>query len=140
MIYLLYSADYEVFMGKNNLKEADVLVKPTYQLLEKCNELEIPMTFFSDVLCLKRYRELGMNEFPDQVDTQMKDMIKSGHDVQVHIHPHWEKAEIENGQWSYDLDRFLLGNYSSNSGEVLEYTEKLVKSVVQYLTDLLKSY
>ena len=95
MIYLLYSGDYEVFMGGNYKPESEILIEPTDLAMDVFESIEAPVTFFADLLCLWRYRELGFDKFPDQVDEQLRQVIRRGHDVQMHIHPHWPKTGIE---------------------------------------------
>lgn len=48
--------------------------------------------FFANVLCPIRYRELGQERFPDAFDAQLRELHELGHDIQLHIHPHWLKA------------------------------------------------
>ena len=36
MIYVLYSADHELYLGKNNCPEEEVLIDPTYELMDTC--------------------------------------------------------------------------------------------------------
>jgi len=46
MIYILYSNDYEVFLGGNFKPESKVLIDTTTDVLGVCDELGIPMTLF----------------------------------------------------------------------------------------------
>ena len=39
--------------------------------------------------------------------------MKRGHDVQLHLHPHWLDAKYENGKWKFIYARFKLHNLSS---------------------------
>lgn len=109
MIYILYSADYELFFGRNYLSEQDVLIEPTDRLLDACRTLGIPMTLFADVMCAWRYRELGEPGFADAMEQQMIGAVQDGHDVQLHVHPHWLTAEKGNGEWIIREEAFLLG-------------------------------
>ena len=45
-IYILYSADYELFLGGNYCDENEVLINPTNDLLDLCDRLKIPLTLF----------------------------------------------------------------------------------------------
>ena len=108
-INLLYSIDYELFWTHND-DEVRVLVQPTERLLRQAEELGVRYTLFVDVLCLFRYRELGLHRFVDAVEDQLRDAVRRGHDVQTHLHPHWTRAERKDGIWSFDNQTFLLGN------------------------------
>jgi len=142
VIYLLYSNDYELFLGGNTVPEREVLITPTAMLLDRCSSIGIPMTLFCDVACLWRYRELGLTEFPAMVDEQLADALKAHHDVQVHLHPHWFTTKVEpsgNGcRYRFDYREFLLGNTLPDD-PICQYTGavKLLARCRQYLIDLL---
>ena len=41
-LYILYSADYELFLGGNYTDEHEVLIHPTSDLLDMCDRPEDP--------------------------------------------------------------------------------------------------
>ena len=82
MIYILYSDDYEVPLGGNYAQEKDIVIDTTKQVLSTCDTMGIPITLFCDLVCLWRYRELGLSEFPNLIDLQLKSAIEKGNDVQ----------------------------------------------------------
>jgi hypothetical protein len=137
MIYILYSADYELFLGENFRPEREVLITPTDRLLTVCEAIGVPMTLFCDVISVWRYRDDGMPEFPDMVDEQLRDAIRRGHDVQAHIHPHWTYASQHGRQWTSPLDKFLLGNLSQDSREVEAIARGYFQKAARYFEDLL---
>jgi len=136
MIFILYTADYEIFFGENYYSERDVLIEPTNGLLETCENIGIPITLFCDVACLWRYKELGLNKFPEEAELQLKSAIKRGHDVQAHIHPHWLKATKNSNVWDWDLKNYLLGNTSDE--ECYNSSIFFLKKAAEYLSELLK--
>lgn len=150
MIYILYSNDYEVFLGGNYKTEKEVLVDSTNKVLDTCNNIGIPMTLFCDVLCLLRYKELGYNDFPLAVEYQLKEALLKGHDIQAHIHPHWLNTDIQYdnkgaSNYSFDFSQFLLGNLiPENDKQYEDYITEIFNKTKNYLTDLLitidKSY
>jgi hypothetical protein len=114
MIYLLYSNDYEVFFGANYHPENEVLIETPERALSACEEIGVPMTLLCDLLCVWRYREQGHTLFPDSVDAQLKRAVQKGHDVQVHIHPHWPATGIIHDEqgipgYEFELSKYLLG-------------------------------
>ena len=144
MIYILYSNDYEVYLGGNYFPESEVLIKTTKDVLSACEDIGVPITLFCDLPCLWRYRELGYTEFPDAVDHQLKNTIDREHDVQAHIHPHWFETEIvynEKGipRYDFDLSKFLLGNWIPQGGLALqEFCGDIFRRAKSYLEDLLR--
>jgi hypothetical protein len=127
---ILYSGDYELYLGENFLPEAEVVIEPTRALLAACERARVPMTLFVDVACLWRYREEGDHEFPDAVEAQLKSALARGHDVQTHLHPHWLVAQRENGRWQAPLDSFHVG--------ALDDPAPLLARAKAYLEELLR--
>jgi hypothetical protein len=131
-VRVLYSADYELFLGHNFLPEREVLLEPTAALLEACDDLGIALTLFADVACLWRYREDGDEAFPEAVEEQLRNAMRRGHDVQAHLHPHWLHATRRDGRWSAPLDTFLVGALD-DPGDLLQrvrtYLEELLQPV-----------
>ena len=109
-IYILYSADYELFLGGNYCDEKEVLIDPAKDLLNLCQRLNIPLTLFADILSILRYRELNISGFPKLAEDQLKDAIVRGHDVQSHVHPHWNDTFIDGRRYTVNTGYFLLGN------------------------------
>lgn len=130
MTRILYSADYELYLGENFLPENEVLVEPTIALLAVCERIRVPLTLFADVACIWRYREEGDDAFPDAAEAQLRDAVRRGHDVQVHLHPHWLHAGREDGCWRAPLDTFSVGT--------VEDPAPLLARAKTYLEELLR--
>lgn len=138
MIYILYSSDYEVFLGENYLPENQVLIEPTERLLDLCGATGIPMTLFCDVASIWRYRESGMSDFPGQMEHQLRNAAACGHDVQTHLHPHWFFAQREGNNWVYDTSKYLMGNVSGDPEEIYALAAKYLKRMADYLEALIR--
>ncbi|MBF0212069.1 MAG: hypothetical protein HQM00_00750 [Magnetococcales bacterium] len=137
MIYILYSADYELYLGALSQPEAEVLIRPTEQLLATCHRLTIPLTLFADLACFWRYRELGLDHFPQQAEAQLVEAIRQGHDVQTHLHPHWFRTRIENRRFLFAPEHYLLGTFSPDPDERLQLTCSWLQRAAHHLTALL---
>ncbi|MFO0722371.1 MAG: hypothetical protein U1E65_01230 [Myxococcota bacterium] len=140
MLYVLYSSDYELFLGGNRLPEAEVLIAPTERLLDAAETLGVPITLFADVACGWRYRELGQPAFADAMDAQLRRAIRRRHDVQTHLHPHWLTAGIErhrDGSTRYQADasRYLLGNWAPGEG-LRAFVRGLLRRAREHLVDI----
>jgi hypothetical protein len=135
---LLYSNDYELFLGGITAHENEVVIKPTEELLAACEVMGAPMTFFVDVLSLIRYRELGKADFPDAVSRQMCDAISRGHDVQNHIHPHWPTTKLVskggNTMYRFDEKSFVLGA----ADDPYTWSVRLLSEGRSYLEDMIR--
>src|SRR5215470_18065767 len=98
----LITLDYEVFFGKNTGSVARTLIEPTQALLRVADRHGAKLVFFVDAGFLLRLRaEMGasaaLREQHDTVCRQVEALAKAGHEIQLHIHPHWEDSH-----WSDD--------------------------------------
>lgn len=108
--------DYELFFGPQTGTVEKCMIEPAEELMRIAGK-KAKLVFFVDVGFLIRaeyfsqtYPELSKNV--NVVRFQIKRMVDQGHDVQLHIHPHWEKSVYKDGKWeikaegSYKLDDF----------------------------------
>ena len=136
MIYILFSADYELFLGKNNLPEEQVLIDPSNELMSACESVGVPCNFFADLACFWRYRQLGLDGFPDAVEEQLRDAVRRGHDVQTHLHPSWLYAEKAGQVWEVPPETYSLGSLYPASCR--EHSRELLTRSSEYLESLLQ--
>lgn len=142
MIYILHSADYELYLGGNTLPEEEVLIQPTQQLLDLYEKLGISTTLFCDVLCLMRYRTLKRDTFPDLAEKQLKQAVNRGMDVQTHLHPHWLNTKIQQqevgNQYHFEPKQYLLGTLDPDENNCFLQTKALLTQASQTLTSWFK--
>lgn len=112
--------DYELFFGSIPGSPEKCILEPTEKLLALATKHQTPMVFFIDVGYLIAL-ERQMNEFPilkadyTKVVQQIKHIVAAKSDVQLHIHPHWEKSYYDGKKWImktkgyYKLSDFSLG-------------------------------
>jgi len=136
-IYILYSADYEVFLGGNYCNENEVLINPTNDLLNLFDNLHIPLTLFADVFSFLRYKEHNISGFPEDAENQLKDAIRRGHDVQAHVHPHWNFTQIEGRNYTVTEGYFLLGKLDADPEILYSKIRDLLMTSRNYLNNLL---
>lgn len=96
--------DYELFFGSPTGSVQKCLLEPTRYLREIAKKHAVPMTFFVDIgyiVALQR----NCHEFPqlqsdlEAVLNDLNTLQSEGHSLQLHIHPHWEKAFYNGSQW-----------------------------------------
>ena len=88
-IKLLLTFDHELPLGGLNTSYEKALFEPTYRVLETADKQGVKVTLFSDILCAYKFREWDFNAFYTPFKNQLQYAIDKGHDVQLHIHPHW---------------------------------------------------
>lgn len=120
---LILTIDYEVFLGAETGDIRSVLINPTYELMDILKINDSKMTVFWDIL--HYYSIVKWSEqFPvliqekHLVEQQIKDLVLQGHDVQMHLHPHWLDAKYADGEWVFDYSRFSLHKLSQRNDEM----------------------
>ncbi len=131
-IYLTF--DYEIFFGDKSGSVEKCMIEPTNRLFEIAASRNVSYTFFVDVgflIASEKYSELKKSL--SKVKQQIMKMRNFGHSVQLHIHPHWEKAVFENGEWNMNVDEaYKLADFSK------EEAENIVRKYKTYLDELIK--
>lgn len=124
--------DYEIYFGENHGTVEKCIIFPTSELMRIGEKHNVRFVFFVDIgfiIKLDEYRR----QFPqlaadyDLITTQVKQLSDSGHDVQLHIHPHWEDSRYDGKRWIIDVKRYKLTDFSETeiSSIVRRYKEAL---------------
>lgn len=108
MLNICLTFDHELFLGENFASEKEILIDTTERLLNVLQKYNISGTFFTDVCSIIRYKELGMNEYPDLMTNQLKKLVNCGQDVQLHIHANWLKSDYIDGKWIFDFESYRV--------------------------------
>jgi len=123
--------DYEIFFGKNSGTAENCIVKPTEELIKIANKYDVKFVFFVDsgyLLKLQEYKDkykYVQYEY-DIVFNQLKKLSKLGHDIQLHIHPHWEDSYFDGKKWVIDTKRYTLHSFSDIEIDDIVYRYKKV--------------
>ena len=110
---IILTIDYELFLGEKTGTVKKCMIEPTAKLISFLKKNNSKMTVFWDILhyyLLLQY-EKNFPELKDDrllIEKQILDLAKSGHDIQLHLHPHWLDAQYENGRWIFQYGRFRL--------------------------------
>lgn len=129
-IFLTY--DYELFFGEPTGSVDKCIIEPTNLLRAIADRTGVKMVFFIDVGYLKKLNEFSLL-YPiveverQQVMDQIAQLVKEGHDCQLHIHPHWEDSVHDGSNWQMKTDRYKLDDFSDEQIEniVIEYRDIL---------------
>lgn len=103
--------DYELYFYESGTLENCILT-PVDELRQVFREHNIPAVFFIDVIYIKRLKEHCPLDAL-KVENQLKDLVKEGHRIELHLHPHWLDAEYRHGTWHFpDYNRYRLHSLS----------------------------
>ncbi|NOX86758.1 MAG: hypothetical protein GXO86_12480 [Chlorobi bacterium] len=71
-----------------------------------------------------KFKEWGIKSYSEPFEKQLKQILKAGHDVQLHLHPHWLGSSFKNGRFNpsgkYTLASFAKDPYPLNIEGIIE--------------------
>lgn len=131
-IRLLLTFDHELPLGTLKSSYSKALFAPTEQLFDAAKRHGFPVTLFTDVLCALRYKEWDPSGFYEPYALQLQKAVELGHDVQLHLHPHWLTSSFENGIAIPSSD-FSLAQFKKNKalsiGEIVKSGIRLLEEI-----------
>lgn len=126
------SFDYELFFGSESGTAENCILKPTAQLIGLAKKHVIPMIFFVDAGYLIQLKaasnHLQCAEDYKKITEQLIQLINEGHEIALHVHPHWEDSKFENGKWHINTTRYKLADFSAKeAGDIIsKYHQVLI--------------
>ncbi|MBF0382165.1 MAG: hypothetical protein HQL69_14165 [Magnetococcales bacterium] len=136
---IFLTVDYEIYFGRSLMTQEEILLAPTKELLESCSAINVPLTMFCDVNYIAKLQEWGDFSLVAKIEEQLCKAISMGHDVQLHIHPHWEfTTRDKDGSFHFADNHYLLGTrFTDTATRKMDITQAIAKGK-DYLENLLK--
>src|SRR5437868_992738 len=102
MLDVLFTLDYEIH-GNGQGSPEQLMIEPTDRMLRQFDEFGAKLTIMADVAEIMRFarhaRETGRDEyFYGRIIEQLRTAVRTGHDVQFHVHPGYLNATLEDGR------------------------------------------
>lgn len=116
-IYL--TLDYEIYFGENHGTVEKCIIYPTSELIRIAEKYNVRFSFFVDcgfILKLEEFRKkypVLENDYK-LITEQVKYLSDTGHDIQLHIHPHWEDSYFNGKKWIIDVKRYKLADFNGS--------------------------
>lgn len=114
MYDVIFTSDYEIH-GSGMGSPRDLLVEPTTRMLDQLDRYGAKVTIMADAGELLKfeewYRVCGYDQFHwRDIAEQLRRAVRTGHDVQLHIHSSYFNAtwEEEEGYWAQDWSEYDL--------------------------------
>jgi hypothetical protein len=129
---LLFSLDYELFFGRSSGTIENSVLVPTEAAREVPERHGAKLILFVDAGMLVRLRAEA-RKFPSlnrdlaAVCAQLERLSGSGHDIQLHIHPHWEDSSFDGERWQMSTKRYKLHDFPP---------EEITRIVSEYKAEL----
>ncbi|MGQ0828896.1 MAG: glycosyltransferase [Bacteroidota bacterium] len=108
---VLLTFDYELFLSESGSPN-ESLFNPTSRLIELFKKYGVNAVFYIDILYYHKMLEIeAEKENCRKFVSQIQELVINGHNVELHLHPHWMDAVYKNGKW--DLSN--VANYKLSS-------------------------
>lgn len=136
MLKVLFTLDYEIH-GNGDGSPLALMVEPTRRMMDLFDRYGAKLTIMADVAEILRFKEyqeqVGSDDFAYQaIAEQLREAVRRGHDVQLHLHASYFNATCRNGRWEQDWSEY---NFAGLSPERLNEVIRLGR---QYLEGLLR--
>lgn len=117
---LLITLDYELFFGRQTGTAEHCMLRPLEALEQIVDRHGVKLTLFVDAGYLVRLQEYAnavpsLSEDYQKISDQLRRLVDQGHDVQLHIHPHWEDSFYRDGAWQIDTRRYRLHDFDAQT-------------------------
>jgi hypothetical protein len=136
MLTVILTLDYEIH-GNGEGSPCTLMVEPTQRLMRQLEAYGAKLTIMAEVGEILRFRqhqeEQGRDDFHyQQVAGQLRDAVRRGHDVQLHLHPSYFNARYRGRCWAQDWSEYDLAALP------FERVDQLVGRGKRYLEALLQ--
>ena len=140
---IFLTLDYELFSGENPGTVENTIILPTLKLLEVGDKYDAKFVFFVDSGYIERlnfYRKehKTLADDYDKIVKQLKMLDANGHDIQLHIHPHWEDCTYDGKKWHMDTSRFRIHSFEKDEIDDIVYRYK--KALTDIIGDKVFAY
>jgi len=132
---VLVTFDHELFFGQSSGTPNKCLIEPGRALAAVAAEFGVPLCFFVDAGYLVALRRLAPTSATLRVQEHavrrsLDELAHQGHELLLHVHPHWEDAVWRDERWHFDLARYALSAFD----------EAAVQGIVQRQADELRPH
>lgn len=141
---LLITFDYELFLGTKSGTPEKCMIEPTNAILKVLEKHACKAVFFVDTTYLYRLKNI-IEAYPraqedyDGIINQLMDVVKKGHYIFPHLHPHWIDAVYNpvTNEWCLNNSRYYC--FSSLDAEQQDLLFQESMNILRSITDRLGS-
>ena len=119
--------DHEVF-GNGTGDVRRHIIEPAARMAGVCEQFGMPLTVFfeaEEYLTFGREREALKAAWKydpaEELRSQAIDLVRRGHDLQLHLHPEWVGSRFEGGRWILQPDHSTVDSLFVTQQEVSDY-------------------
>lgn len=131
---LLFTLDYEIH-GNGDGNPMDLMVEPTYRLMTLLEKYGQHLTIMADVAEILAFkREPSFAKQVEAIESQLRNAIQRGHDVQLHIHSSYFKSQWDGKHFDqcieeYNMAALPIERIDEMAGQCVHYLEELLRPI-----------
>ena len=134
--------DYELFFGANTGTIQNCLINPTNRLIDLAKKKNAKFVFFIDAGYLFKLNQFSNYDKADSdlnlITEQLRLLVREGHEIGLHIHPHWEDCSFDGKKWIIKTERYKLSDFKPD--QVEEIVDKYCKSLEDIIGKKISSF
>ncbi|MBO4961663.1 MAG: hypothetical protein J6C80_05465 [Flavobacteriales bacterium] len=133
---IILTLDYELFLGKNTGSIDNCLIRPLDAYIESIEKYGAKFTIFVDATYLYRLKDYSTKyekaaEDYKKISTHIKNLQQRGHEIQLHIHPHWFYSDYNGQEWNMDQTHYKLCDLPLEEAEkIFSSSKALLDSII----------
>jgi hypothetical protein len=121
---IFLSLDYELFLQDPGINIAASLIDPTKRLNEMLEKNSLNAVYFVDAGYIAALNRQKLTYHSLQIDynkiiEQLQDFNLYGHEIGLHIHPHWEDTFFDGNRWRVNLARYKLADFRQEEASTI---------------------
>lgn len=130
MIDCIFTLDYEIYgNGLGSLR--DLVLDPTRRLADVFREFGVPFVVFAEAVEFAKMKEARSNPDIAEVGIQLRELHATGHEIALHLHPWWDRAQYGDGRWRLDWSEVNICTLDADR------VETIVSRAIRYLRESL---
>lgn len=145
MLTLHLTCDYEVF-GNGSGDVNTCVIQPSEMMMEICEAFDTRMTYYVEVCEIWAFEDIEHQSLFSEgytpatwIKDQLRNFIRRGHDVQLHLHPQWLEYTFHSDQkWTLNYDLWRLPDLEHIPGYGKGYLQDLISRGKEWLENLLR--
>jgi hypothetical protein len=132
---IILTFDYEMYLGRDSGTIENCIINPTNKIIKILKNNNFHGLFFVDATFLTILKRDYYSGYV-KVKRQILEILKSGSDVGLHIHPHWMDSYVKDvGRWSFSsYQKFRIHDVDNESAS------KLITDSFNILNSLCQGY
>lgn len=138
---LLFTFDYELYLGVDSGSVAKCLIEPTYAIFNLLERFSCKGILFVDTTYLLKLKQLvndkqyiAAKKDYELICEQLQFLQRNGWELHIHLHPHWNEATYNTKTNTWQLNNYT--NYRLHTLEI-KTIDVLIKESQQLLADIL---